>query len=147
MVGRRRRSGDRSRTSSSQELKNDGGKLSVVLEDSAVTAVGVYDEFGSGDAAVQVFGQLAGDHAVVVAVGDKGGCGDARKVAGGAVSPAFDGLQLCLEGFDGDLFVAVYGALVEAFNERAACALAGLVPVEEEVLLGIFKREGGAQRV
>jgi hypothetical protein len=40
--------------SASEELDGDGGERVVVLEDAAVAGVGVDDELGAGNAAVQV---------------------------------------------------------------------------------------------
>ena len=43
--------------SAGEEFDGDGGELIVELEDAAVAGVGVDDQFGSGDAVVQVVGE------------------------------------------------------------------------------------------
>src|SRR5215207_1142170 len=68
--------------SAAEELDGDGGELVVELEDAAVAGVGVDDQFGARDAAVQVVGEHRRHHAVVVAVGDQGGLGELRQVGG-----------------------------------------------------------------
>ena len=87
-----------------KELNCSGNEFAVVLEDSAVSGVGVDDELGACDPAVHIFGEDRRDHAVVVAVGDQCRLGDPRQVGGCGASPPFDRLQLSLEGLDADVF-------------------------------------------
>src|SRR5918994_1086289 len=123
------------------------GELVVELEDAAVTGVGVDDQFGALDPAMEIIGEHGGDHPVVVAVGDQGRLGDLRQVGGGRAAPSLDCLQLGLERLDRDRLVAIRGALFEAFDERLGGALASGVAVEEQELLRIPPGESGAQYV
>ncbi len=59
-----------------EEGCSDGSELLVVLEDAPVTRVGIDDEVRARNAAVQIVGQHAWDHAVVIAVRDQGGASD-----------------------------------------------------------------------
>ena len=65
-----------------------GANLLVKLENAAMAGVGIDDQLGALDAAVQVLGKIGGHHPVVVAVGDEGRLGDLRQV-GGAERPHF----------------------------------------------------------
>src|SRR5687768_16479867 len=80
-----------------EEVGGDGCKLVVILEDATVAGVGVDDQLAALDAAVKVFGEGRGHHAVVVAVGDQGGLGGPREVRGGGTGVLLDRLELCPE--------------------------------------------------
>ena len=99
------------------------------------------------DAAVQVFGEHRGHHAVVVAVGDQGGLGDLRQVGGCGASPLLDRLQLRPERLHLDRRVPVDGALLEPLDECACGGLAGGVAVEEQELLRVRAGQRGTQDV
>ncbi len=58
-----------------------------------------------------------------------------------------DRLELSLEGLDADLRVSVRGPFFQPFDECAGGALADVIAVEEQVLLGVLSGEGRTQRV
>src|SRR5438094_10564612 len=62
-----------------EEGGGDGSELVVELEDAAVSGVGVDDQLGTLDPAVQVLGKDRGHHPVVVTVGDQRRLGDDRE--------------------------------------------------------------------
>ena len=100
-----------------EELEGGRDELSVVLEDAAVSGVGVDDEFAVRQAAVEVDGVRGGHHPVVVTVGDEYGLLDDGQVGGLAATPAMDGLQLGAIAGQGHRLVAVLGALLQPRQE------------------------------
>ena len=96
-----------------EELQRLGDELLVVLEDGAVAGVGIDGEARVGQAAGHVGGVGAGDHQVVVAVGDEHGLGDVRQIVGGVLAGGSDRLQLGAPGLQRDSLVP---ACVRSFN-------------------------------
>src|ERR687898_1183718 len=90
-----------------EELERDGDELVVELEDAAVTGVGVDDQLGVLDPAMEIVGEHGGDHPVVVAVGDQGRLGDLRQVGGGRAAPSLCFLLVGLERLYRDRLVAI----------------------------------------
>src|SRR5580765_4564765 len=119
-------------TISGQKLDCDGGELLVELEDAAVAGVGIDDQFGAPDSAVQVFGKNRRDHPVVVTVGDEGGLSELGQVVGCSTTPLLDCLELGAERLDLDRRVPIHRALLKPLDEGFGGGLAGRVAVEEE---------------
>jgi hypothetical protein len=114
-----------------------GSEFGVVLKDRAVTGVGIDGEFRASNAAVYVFGENGGDHAVVVAIRDQCRLGDSGQVGRCGAPPTFGRFELGSEGLHCDWRVSILGAFFEALDECAPGALADVVAVEEQKLLGV----------
>src|SRR6266487_3100503 len=111
--------------SAGEELERDGDELFVELEDATVAGVGVDDQLGALDPAMEILGEHGRDHPIVVAIGDERRLGDLREVGGCRPAPPLDRLELRLERLHADWLVAVRGALLEAFDEGFRGTLAG----------------------
>ena len=88
-----------------------------------------------------------GDHAVVVAIRDQCRLGDNGQVGRCGAPPTFGRFELGSEGLHCDWRVSILGAFFEALDECAPGALADVVAVEVQKLLGVPTGKGDAQHV
>src|SRR5438874_9210535 len=92
-----------------EELQNLVDKLIVVLEDAAVSGIGIEGELGIWQPSSQVDGITARHHPIVVTVCYEDRLSNARQVGRLLTAPGVDRLELSAERWEGDRLIAIVG--------------------------------------
>src|SRR5436190_8768583 len=103
-----------------EELQNLVDKLIVVLEDAAVSGIGIEGELGIWQPSSQVDGVAARHHPIVVTVCDEDRLLNACQVGRFLPSPGVDGLELRAERYGGNRLIAIVRAFLQPLQELSS---------------------------
>src|SRR5690349_5685234 len=109
----------------------------MILKDAPMPGIFIEDQFGIGQAAGHIDRVAAGNHDVLITIGDQNRLQDRGEILWRLFAPGLDRLELPEERFHRDRLVAIRLALLQPLQEvlRSAAAIRGRG--EEEIVLRV----------